>query len=185
MESKQITMSNSKELFTSSNNSQSCEFHTLSDKWVLYAHLPHDTNWKIDSYKFILKLNTVEEALGLFETIPDIMVNNCMLFMMRENIKPIWEDKKNCKGGSFSFKVLNKNLATAWRNLCYSAIGETLSNDETFMKNVNGITVSPKRNFCIVKIWMKTCEITNVNSIIDIDGIDKNVSLFKKHTPEY
>ena len=25
--------------------------HLLSDKWVLFAHLPHSTNWSLKSYK--------------------------------------------------------------------------------------------------------------------------------------
>ena len=25
--------------------------HPLYDKWVLWAHLPHDTDWSIRSYK--------------------------------------------------------------------------------------------------------------------------------------
>lgn len=161
------------------------DFHTLSDKWVLYAHLPHDTNWSIDSYKCILEFNSVEQSLSLFEAIPDIMINNCMLFLMRNEIKPIWEDKHNRDGGCFSFKVYNKNVASVWRMLCYSTVGETASNDKQFMKNVNGITISPKRNFCILKIWTKNCDFTNVKGLIDIAGMNKDEVIFKKHKPEY
>ena len=42
----------------------STNFHTLSDKWTLWAHLPHDTNWNIDSYHDILTFNTVEEGIA-------------------------------------------------------------------------------------------------------------------------
>lgn len=167
-----------------SHNSEG-EFHTLSDKWVLYAHLPHDTNWSIDSYKSILEFNTVEQSLGLFEAIPDIMINNCMLFLMRNKIKPIWEDEHNRKGGSFSFKVANNDVAKVWRSLCYSTIGGSVSHNSTFMSDINGITISPKRNFCILKIWMRSCDFNNIDSIIDINGINKHEVLFKKHCPEY
>ena len=34
--------------------------HVLEDTWVLYAHLPHDTDWTLKSYKEILKINTGE-----------------------------------------------------------------------------------------------------------------------------
>ena len=27
------------------------EFHYLADKWTMWAHLPHDTDWSITSYK--------------------------------------------------------------------------------------------------------------------------------------
>jgi len=26
-------------------------YHNLSDKWTLWAHLPHDTDWRLESYK--------------------------------------------------------------------------------------------------------------------------------------
>lgn len=179
MKVKQTTMASSSK-FTSTS-----EFHTLYDKWVLYAHLPHDTNWTIDSYKPILEFNTIEQSLGLFEAIPDVMINNCMLFLMRNNVKPIWEDELNRDGGCFSFKVSNNSISTVWRKLCYSTIGETVSSDTKFMENINGITVSPKRNFCILKIWTKSCDFKTVQSLANIDGIDKRDVLFKKHNPEY
>ena len=34
----------------STNKSVSEHRHLLSDKWVLWAHLPHDTDWTLKSY---------------------------------------------------------------------------------------------------------------------------------------
>ena len=42
--------------------------HILSDKWVLWAHLPHDTDWSLNSYIRIHSVNTVEDAIALVET---------------------------------------------------------------------------------------------------------------------
>ena len=69
--------------------------HELNDTWVLYAHLPHDTDWTLTSYKKILTIKTVEQIIAICEELPEPMIQNCMLFLMRENIKPIWEDKEN------------------------------------------------------------------------------------------
>ena len=33
------------------------EQHPLHDKWVLWAHLPHDTDWTLTSYIKIMELN--------------------------------------------------------------------------------------------------------------------------------
>ena len=33
----------------------------LYDKWVLWAHLPHDTDWSLRSYNKIIELNSVEK----------------------------------------------------------------------------------------------------------------------------
>lgn len=161
------------------------DLNPLSDKWTLYAHLPHDTDWSISSYKSILEMNHLEEAIALFESIPEKMTQNCMLFLMKNDIKPTWEDPENCKGGSFSFKVATKDVHTTWKEICYTMIGKTITHNDEFLKNINGITISPKRNFCIVKFWTKDASMTEMAKLIDIRGINTQQVQFKKHNPEY
>jgi len=162
------------------------EFHKLSDNWCLWAHLPHDTDWSIKSYKKIYTMTCVEETIAATETLPDILVKNCMLFLMREGIQPIWEDPKNRSGGCFSYKVSNKNVYETWKELSYMLVGNTISKQNSFVVNVTGITISPKKNFCIIKIWMSTCANQNPEIITnEIAGISSQGCLFKKHAPEY
>lgn len=157
----------------------------LSDKWILYAHLPHDTNWSINSYKKILEFSNVEETIALFETLPVSMVKNCMLFIMKSHIKPIWEDPLNRNGGCFSFKVSNKDVTKAWKNLCYSITGKTVTKNAQLLESINGATISPKKNFCIIKIWTKDCNTMTAKYIQNIPGLDKTGVIFKKQKPEY
>ena len=79
-------------------------FHQLSDKWTLWAHLPHDTDWSMKSYIQIFTFNTIEETIALTKILPEKMIKNCMLFIMREGIHPLWEDPKNRNGGCFSLE---------------------------------------------------------------------------------
>ena len=155
--------------------------HHLFDKWTLWAHLPHDTDWSLKSYRKIMKIKKVEEVIALVHSVPDLMIKNCMLFLMRDGINPTWEDPANKNGGCFSFKISNKNIAKIWRDLSQVLTGETISNDTKFLKNVNGITVSPKRSFCILKIWMKTLDYTNPSKVCDIENLTIHGCLFKKH----
>ena len=108
-----------------------------------------------------------------------------MLFIMRDVIKPIWEDPKNRKGGCFSYKVSNKCVAKAWRHLCYHLMGETISIDSNTLNKITGATISPKKNFCIVKIWMSDCSIQNTTTLNSISYLDKQGVIFKRHKPEY
>jgi hypothetical protein len=146
--------------------------HLLNDTWILYAHLPHDTDWTLNSYKQILKISSAEE------------IQNCMLFLMRKHIKPIWEDENNKNGGCFSYKINNKYVSDIWRKLSCLLVGESLINEKMTNK-VNGITISPKKHFCIIKIWMKDCSIQNPDVINYFEGISSQGSLFKKHIPQY
>lgn len=165
---------------TIDSSSKSKKKHKLFSKWILWAHLPHDTDWSLSSYKNLITLETIEEALNFFENFPEIMTKNCMLFLMRKGIQPIWEDEKNKKGGCFSYKINNKNVAYTWKNLSYVLLGETLTSVD-LSKHINGITISPKKNFCIIKIWLDNCNYNNPEIITEIDGLSRHGCLFKKH----
>ena len=162
------------------------EFHNLNNKWNLWAHLPHDPDWTVKSYKKIIQFSYVEETIAIIESLPEGLVKNCMLFIMKDGISPMWEDEKNRNGGCFSYKVSNKNVYEVWRDLSYVLIGESISRNNKFVDSVTGITISPKKNFCIVKIWMTNCEHQNPQVIsIDVNNLQPHGCLFKKHTPEF
>lgn len=163
----------------------SCELHHTHSKWVLWAHLPHDTNWKETSYKKIYTIQSLEAAITLVHTLPDKLIKNCMLFIMREGIKPMWEDEQNRKGGCFSYKVSNKQIISTWTNLVYKLVCENLTCNVKNTTTINGITISPKRNFCIVKLWLKNCDLKDPLEIKQINGLPQNGCLFKKHNPAY
>ena len=160
-------------------------FHKLSHRWTLWAHLPHDTNWAASSYKKIYEFDTAEQAIAIFEVLPPKLVMNCMLFLMRSGIVPMWEDAQNRNGGCFSYKVANKEVNSAWKQLSYVTVGETISTNMNVIPIVNGIPISPKKNFCIIKIWMANCNFQNAGIIRELEGITAHGCLFKKHTPEY
>ena len=157
--------------------------HPLYDKWVLWAHLPHDTDWTIKSYQKIMKMFNVEDMLSLYSAMPEKLIKNCMLFLMRDGINPTWEDPANKEGGCFSYKIDNGSAESIWKRLSYFLISENISDDLEFMSKVNGITISPKKHFCILKLWMKDCTYeTNdkINCLIS-DEFTKVNCIFKKH----
>ena len=155
--------------------------HKLYDNWTLWAHLPHDVDWSVDSYKQVTTFDSAESAIAVCETLPEKLINNCMLFLMRKGILPMWEDPRNRKGGCFSYKVPNKTVASVWRNLSYTLVGETLTADRTLRQNITGITISPKKNFGIIKIWLANYDYQNPAVITELPGITPYGCLFKKH----
>tara|TARA_Y100001980_G_C14538870_1_gene316171 strand:+ start:711 stop:1223 length:513 start_codon:yes stop_codon:yes gene_type:complete len=152
----------------------------LLDNWTCWAHLPNNNNWDLSSYIKIININTAEDTCKYIENFPDILIKNCMLFIMREGINPYWEDIKNINGGCFSYKINNKNIIECWKNLSYLLLGETLTEDK-LSHHINGITISPKKNFCIVKIWLNTCEYDDASIIKNISELPKHNVIFKKH----
>jgi hypothetical protein len=159
--------------------------HNIDDKWTLYYHLPHDNDWSISGYKIIMSnISTVEEVNSLIKSISENIVKNCMLFIMRHNIEPLWEHSANKNGGCFSYKILNKYVFNVWNDLFRLLCGESLTKDTNISKHINGITISPKKNFCIVKIWFNNTEYQDPSIIAEIDNLSLQGCLFKKHQPE-
>jgi len=158
----------------------------LENNWSLWSHYPQDDDWTLSSYNKICEFNNVEGTIAITETIPEIIIKNCMLFLMKEKILPIWEDAKNRNGGCFSYKVNNKFVVDVWKELTYVLVGKTLSSDKKFTDAISGITISPKKNFCIIKIWMENCD--NQNPLVvtnEIKNLTPNGCIFKKHVPTY
>ena len=160
-------------------------FHPLNTSWTLWGHLPHDIEWTIKSYQCIHTVAYVEQVIALLYTLPEKLITNCMLFFIREGIKPIWEDKANKSGGCFSYKIPNTQVPSLWYDVCCAVAGESLSEDKIFNKAVVGVTISPKKNFCILKIWMTNCDHQNPAKIVGVKNLKQQGCLFKKHQPEY
>jgi translation initiation factor 4E len=152
--------------------------HAIHNTWTLYAHLPHVTDWSLKSYIKVMTINSIEEIIALYDLLSPKLISSCMLFLMKNDIKPLWEDPANKLGGSFSYKVSNQFVPHAWKELSYMVCGSTL------MKNydsINGITISPKKNFCIIKIWLDTCKLTDPTLITYPKNLQAKGCIFKKH----
>lgn len=159
--------------------------HMLNDKWVLYHHLPSNKDWTIKGYDVIVsEIDTVEKIVEINETIQEDSIKYSMWFLMRKGISPLWEDPKNVGGGNFSFKVVNKNVYEVWKQMVYLVCGGSLFTENKYHTCMNGITISPKKNFCILKIWMSTMEFQDPSIIATIPNLTKHGAQFRKHGSE-
>jgi hypothetical protein len=154
---------------------------SLADHWNIWAHIPRDACWTINSYRNIAPVRSVQELLALSESISPELVKMCMLFVMRDGVEPMWEHTRNKRGGCFSYKIVNKVVVEVWKALMYATVGETLCTDPLIMQCVTGIAISPKKNFCIVKIWMSNCTHQNPSVFTNIPNMASHGCIFKKH----
>jgi len=140
----------------------------LSNEWNLWLHSPNDSDWSISSFKNIYTIKSILDLIKLQEGMPKVIYENYMIFIMKNDIKPIWEDIENKEGGCFSYKILNSNIYEYSKEIIYYILGNTISDNELILKNINGISISPKKHFCIFKIWIKDIKILNSELNIDI-----------------
>lgn len=134
----------------------------LNDVWTFYFHDPYDSNWKNESYKLLGTISTVEEFWQHHEQVKND-VSKGIFFLMRDYVFPCWDDPANLEGGCLSIKVLKEVVSEFWEDICMKILGETLLLKEHSEKwnLVNGISISPKKHFCIIKIWVKDHTLNN------------------------
>jgi hypothetical protein len=131
------------------------------------------------------KIESVEQLIGITEVLPNEVICLGMLFLMKQGIFPMWEDPQNRMGGAFSYKVTNmKEIPSVWKTLMYLLCGGTLMVNPQHQQNVNGITISPKRNFCIIKIWMRDCSLQDPALVTHIPALMETGCMFTKHKTE-
>ena len=157
------------------------QLNKLSNDWKLWYHSTNNTDWSINSYGVITTISEVDLCKTICENhLNENLLTSCMFFIMKDNIKPVWEDENNQNGGCFSFKLQNKIIHNSWNTLIYKVLGETLFTDSDIQSYVNGLSISPKKYFCIIKIWMKTCEHIDID-LLNCDEIPMESCMFKKH----
>jgi hypothetical protein len=123
----------------------------LNDVWSFYFHGSEDSNWTLASYVRLTDLSSVQDFWMLHEVIEKSLPDN-MFFLMREGIDPCWDDPSNLHGGCISLKVPKADVVRTWEFFCSQILGEVLKPSQ----QVTGISLSPKRFFSILKIWLKS-----------------------------
>jgi hypothetical protein len=164
--------------------------YNLNNNWTCWIHYQNDNIWTLDRYQNITTLVTLKDAVLFIENLDEDIIKKSMLFFMKDSILPLWESEDNINGGCFSYKISNTNIVNIFKILLYKIIGNTLINDENTLNNINGISISPKKNFCIIKIWMRNKNIIanhdyssnkdpfNIHTIFNIE---EQLCVFKDH----
>jgi hypothetical protein len=162
-------------------NKENIKNFDLKNKWVLWFHKVNDNNWSIDSYSKVLEINTYYDVLFILKELENITAG--MFFLMKENIIPIFEDKHNINGGYWSIRITKKDAYEYWEKILYYLCIDQLSTSEEYEKKINGMSISPKINNCIFKIWnsdykgMKTEYLRN-----DLDFIKWEETFYLEHS---
>ena len=150
--------------------------NNLDNSYTLWLHNVFDNDWSINGYKKIYTFNTLEKGISLINNIPNELIEKSMLFLMKNDIKPIWEDKENYNGGCFSYKIINSYVASVWKIMSYRLIGNTINDDINIIKNITGISISPKKTYCIIKIWISNIDEKILNNNIFNEFINKQLN---------
>ena len=156
--------------------------YLLKNKWVLWYHSLKNKSWDNNSYVKVIEIKSLLD----YKLLEDIMrlnhLQNGMFFLMKNDIFPTWEDPKNRMGGCISFKY-NNNILNEWLKVLLLCITENLSD---FNKEVNGLSMSPKKEFNILKIWIKDDSKDYKTLVKEYEPFMKlDKCIYKKHELSY
>ena len=154
----------------------------LNNNWKLWYHSINNTDWDKNSYNKIYNIDNLFDYQFMIDNFNQLHYQNGMFFLMKDNILPLWEDPENRNGGCLSFKISSDKVIKEWSNLFLRCITETILNDNN--NEINGISISPKKEFNIIKIWFKTSDFDYSNFFNEEKGstIQLENSLYKNHT---
>ena len=155
--------------------------HLLNSKWTLWYHKSDDTDWSLQSYIKLASFSSIEEFSIVYNSLEAVHIQNAMLFLMRDKIAPIWESDENKEGGCFSFKIYRQEIYEAWNELSTLLIGEGLLKEKNDFSCINGISISPKKTFSIIKIWLKNNENNEATKFNEIIKFNFQDAIYKKH----
>lgn len=152
----------------------------LSSKWTIWFHKSDDDKWNFESYIKLCEFDNIESYSVIMNSFKPSHAQNAMLFVMRNDIQPMWEANENKSGGCISFKIYRNNIYDAWTQLNNYLISENILKVKEDNIKINGISISPKKTFSIIKIWF--CDNTSNISMLNIMNLFKyEEAIYKEH----
>ncbi|MBE18272.1 MAG: hypothetical protein CMH79_05875 [Nitrospinae bacterium] len=157
------------------------EYETTLE-WDLWFHSINNNKWDKGSYKKIHTIKNLYDYKIITEIFKQNHYQNGMFFIMKSGVFPNWEDPTNRMGGCLSFKITSDRVIDEWNNILLKCIQERImdrNNDK-----VTGISISPKKEFNIIKVWFSDDDFDYKEIFIENDNSELNLnnSLYKKHT---
>lgn len=156
----------------------------LPYKYILWCHEVTNKNWNLESYNKICEIDNVSSFWRLFNNFEKLGLYNMHFFFMKDDTLPMWEHENNRNGGVCSFKISIDNAMDLWIDLNMRMICSCLSNNND---DINGISISPRNNWAIVKIWNKNFN-NDLSKTLTQDILLKYGHLsikYKKNIPEF
>jgi hypothetical protein len=124
----------------------------LYNKWNLWFHYDKD-NWELNGYKKFYEIVTIKDFWSMYNNWDKIGgITSKHLFVMKDNVTPLWEDKININGGCWSFKVSEDLAEELFEDLSVYLVCNELC--PSIPNEVVGLSLCLKKNNnTVIKIW--------------------------------
>ena len=122
-----------------------------SGPWTLYFHSQEESKWSLNTFASLGSMKTWRDFWSVIHVLGNEALSEGMFFLMRDPIPPLWENHQNIRGGYYSFRCQKRDASDSYVNYMISAMLGELTKMAT--NQINGLSISPKRGFNIVKVW--------------------------------
>jgi len=154
--------------------------HPLQTPWTLWYHNPPKEGEKsatVEDYAAhftqVYTFQYVEDFWSVFNHIkpPTLLATGSCYYIMKEGIRPEWEDPRNITGGEWMLPFLRKksNVNDWWVNLAMALIGEFFDDGDI----ITGGCVAVRKTQFRLNIWVS--DKTNQDAIVRIGKQFKEV----------
>jgi hypothetical protein len=117
----------------------------------------------------VSQVGTPAEFWSVVDAIPKEAFENGMFFFMKKGVRPTWDSPENERGGAWSKKIdASYTHETFIDMMVHCVLGKLL---QTHKETLQGITLSPKGSFHILKIWNSASNLNDRKFITHFLGL--------------
>ena len=131
----------------------------LHSRWTVWVHKADNKEWRESDYTKVYEIDSIGSFWRFFNNFHLFDKTKNQFFIMRNKVKPIWEDNENRKGGicSVKFDCFSKSGRMDIGTEMMTVVSMLVMN-ETLISGkdeINGISYSIKKQSVLIKLWYK------------------------------
>ncbi len=126
--------------------------YQFKSQWNVWIHKNASNDWSITGYDKIMTISNIKNFWEFLNNFDKINYLDNQIFIMRDNILPIWETPENRDGGAaiIRLKHTEPNLLNIWSDVCLLTMNEQIC---PIVNEINGISFNLKSDLVVIKIW--------------------------------
>jgi len=144
---------------------------TLNSPWTLWINrfVPNLSKEQFESnLRKIYTMSTVKTFWNVFNhmPLPNVVKPQYSYHLMRDNIRPVWEDASHAYGGMWKLRCPKRFTNTVWQELLLACVGEQFLDDINPDDEILGLSVSIRKNDDLVQVWNMNSAMAGDSNVI-------------------
>ncbi|CAG8976899.1 hypothetical protein HYALB_00003510 [Hymenoscyphus albidus] len=144
--------------------------------WNIYVDRPQKEQQKAADGTYQATLETliqISSVQAFWQYNNNFPIENLKMresvYLFKQGFVPVWEDRRNIKGGSYTFRVPKENGPDFWTRVQLMAIGEKLQDALDSTKTgdqICGVGLSVRFNAHLISIWHRDASDTKAEEAL-------------------